>query len=137
MSRVVVLDNEAVQALGDAGHAKHARVVSHVQVVAQRKRRAAPIRVTTPTAVRVEAGWDRTEPRWAFANALRIGDDALDTPRANAAAAIRTSAGVSVPDAHLGAAILSTSSEQVTVVTGDPDDVRTVAGNRPVTIVAI
>ncbi len=137
MSRDVLLDNEPVQALGDPGHAKHARVVSHVQVVAQRKRRATPIRVITPTAVRVEAGWDRTAPRWAFANRLRIRDDALDTTRANAAAGVRNAAGVSVADAHLGAAILSTSSAQVTVITGDPDDVRKAAGTRPVTVVAI
>jgi hypothetical protein len=137
MSRVVLLDNEAVQALADPGHAKHARVLSHVQVVAHRMRRATPIRVITPTAVRVEAGWDRTPPKWAFANRLRISDNALDATLADVAAAIRNTAGVSVADAHLGATILSTSSEQVTVLTSDPDDVLTVAGTRAVTIVAI
>ena len=58
MSQVVLLDNEAVQALEDPTHPKHRRVVAQAQVVAQRKRRAASIEVVVPTAVRVEAGWD-------------------------------------------------------------------------------
>lgn len=137
MSRTVLLDNEAVQALRDTGHPKHRRVLSHVQVVAQRKRRAIEISVAVPTAVRVEAGWDRTASTWAFANRLRISDAALDTTQANIAAAIRNGARVSVADAHLGAVIRSTASEHVTVVTSDPGDVRTVAGTKAVTIVAI
>jgi hypothetical protein len=137
MSRVVVLDNEAVEALSDPHHAKHARVVSHLQVVTQRQRRAVPIRVITPTAVRVEAGWDRTAPRWAFANQLRISDDALDATRANVAAAIRNAAGVSVTDAHIGATIRSIVLDPVTVVTSDPDDILAVAGTTPVTVVSI
>ena len=137
MSRVVLLDNEAVQGLGDPNHAKHRRVVSHMQVVVQRKRRAEQIRVVVPTTVRVEAGWDRTAARWSFANRLRVHDDALDTSRANTAAAIREMTGVSVADAHLGAAIRAALAEQVTVLTSDPDDMRAVAGSTPVNIVAI
>ncbi len=62
MSQLVILDNEAVLALADPGHRKHRQVVSQAQVVADRKRRAAAIQVVVPTAVRVEAGWDRTSP---------------------------------------------------------------------------
>lgn len=50
MSRLVLLDNEAVQALGAVEHPKHRRVLSHVQVVAQRKRRAVPVEIEVPTA---------------------------------------------------------------------------------------
>jgi len=74
MSRIVVLDNEAVQALQNPAHPKHRRVVSLAQVVASRKRRAATVEVAVPTAVRVEAGWDRTSPEWVFPNRLRIAD---------------------------------------------------------------
>ena len=137
MTHLVLLDNEAVQALGDPDHPKHRRVLSHVQVVAQRKRRAVDISPEVPTTVRVEAGWDRTAPTWAFPNQLRIRDDDLNGSRANAAARIRTQVDVSVPDAHLGAVIRSSQSERVTVVTSDPTDVRAVAGSRAVIIVTI
>jgi predicted nucleic acid-binding protein len=137
MSRVVVLDNEAVQALQDPAHPKHRRVVSLAQVVASRKRRAATIEVVVPTAVRVEAGWDRTSPAWVFPNRLRIADVPLDAARASTAAAIRHRTGVSVADAHLGAVIQATSAAQITVVTSDPGDMRLVAGGRDITVVAI
>lgn len=137
MSRIVVLDNEAVQALKDQHHRKHRQVVSHVQVVADRKRRGLAIEVTVPTAVRVEAGWDRTSAAWAFPNRLRITDDSLDRPAADSAAAIRQRIGVSVADAHLGAVINAASAEEVTVVTSDPNDIRVLAEARPVAIVAI
>jgi len=137
MTRTVVLDNEAVQALGDTAHHKHRRVLSHVQVVAQRKRRAVDISVVVPTAVRVEAGWDRTAARWALSNRLRIGDQPLDTAQANTAAAIRSRSGVSGPDAHMGAVIRSAAPGQVTVLTSDRKDARAVAGTKGVTIVVI
>lgn len=137
MSHLVILDNEAVQALADPAHPKHRHVVSHVQVVASRKRRASTIQLVVPTAVRVEAGWDRTSPAWAFPNRLRIDDVALDRVHANIAAAIVARTAVSVADAHLGATIQSASAEQITVVTSDPSDMRLVAGGIAVTIVAI
>src|SRR6266581_9245682 len=79
MTHLVVLDCEAVQALREPGHSKHRRVVSHAQVVASRKRRAVAIQQVVPTAVRVEAGWDRTSPAWVLPNRLRIADSPLDT----------------------------------------------------------
>jgi hypothetical protein len=54
-SHLVLLDNEAVQALADPAHPKHPHVVSHVQVVASRKRRAMPITMAVPTAIRPRA----------------------------------------------------------------------------------
>ncbi len=107
MTHLVVLDCEAVQALRDPGHPKHRRVVSQAQVVASRKRRAAAIQLAVPTAVRVEAGWDRTSPAWAFPNRLRITDSPLDAASANTAAGIRDRTGVSVADSHMGTVIQS------------------------------
>jgi predicted nucleic acid-binding protein len=137
MTRLVVLANEAVQALADPTHRKHRQVVSHVQVVASRKRRAAAIEVVVPTAVRVEAGWDRTSPTWAFPNHLRISDIPLDAAYASTAAAIRSRTEVSVADAHLGAAIQSAPTGQITVVTSDPGDMRLVARDINITVAAI
>jgi predicted nucleic acid-binding protein len=137
MTRLVVLDNEAVQALADPAHRTHRRVVSYAQVVASRKRCAAAIEVVVPTAVRVEADWDRTSPAWAFLNRLRIDDLPLDTAHASTAAAIRSRTGVSVADAHLGAVIQSAPADQITVVTSDPADMRLVAGDRDITVAAI
>lgn len=137
MTRLVVLDNEAVQALADPTHRKHRQVVSHVQVVVSRKRRAAAIEVVVPTAVRVEAGWDRTSPTWAFPNHLRISDIHLDAAYASTAAAIRSRTGISVADAHLGAVIQSAPTDQITIVTSDPGDMRLVAGDINITVAAI
>jgi hypothetical protein len=137
MTHLVVLDCEAVQALRDPGHPKHQRVVSQAQVVATRKRRAAAIQMVVPTAVRVEAGWDRTSPAWVFPNRLRIADSPLDTASANIAAGIRDRTGVSVADSHMGTVIQSAPDGQITVVTSDPGDMRRVAGDKNVIVVAI
>jgi hypothetical protein len=137
MSQLVILDNEAVLALADPGHRKHRQVVSQAQVVADRKRRAAAIQLVVPTAVRVEAGWDRTSPAWAFPNRLRIADVPLDAAQASAAARIRQRTRVSVADAHIGAVIGSASADQITVVSSDPGDMRLVAGDIDVTVAAI
>src|SRR5690348_16502844 len=137
MTHLVVLDNEAVQALRDPGHPKHRHVVSQAQLVASRKRRAVAIQVVVPTAVRVEAGWDRTSPAWVFPNRLRIADSPLDTASANIAAGIRDRTGVSVADSHMGTVIQSASYDLITVVTSDPGDMRLVAGDKNVIVVAI
>ena len=135
--QLVLLDNEAVQALADPAHPKHRRVLSHAQVVAQRKRRAAPIRLAIPTTVRVEAGWDRSAAGWAFVNRLQVADVPLDTEHANTAADIRSRARVSVVDAHLGAVINATTADRVTVITSDPADMKVLAGATAITVVAI
>jgi predicted nucleic acid-binding protein len=128
MSHLIVLDNEAVQALSDPAHKKHGHVLSHVQaVVADRKGRGLPVTVVVPTAVRVEAGWDRTVPAWAFLNRLLIDDITLDGRNANIAASIRQGARVSVADAHIGAVIQAATATKVTVITSDPEDIRRVA----------
>ena len=80
--------------------------------------------MVVPTAVRVEAGWDRTSPAWAFPNRLRITDSALDTANANTAVGIRDRTGVSVADSHIGSVIQSAPYSQITVVTSDPGDMR-------------
>ena len=137
MTHLIILDNEAVQALASPAHRKHRQALAYVQVIASRKQRAAGIQAVVPTAVRVEAGWDRTSPAWALLNRLRITDSSLDSPAASTAAAIRSQAGVSVADAHIGAVIAAAVATRITVVTSDPADMRRMAGDKPVTIAAI
>jgi len=137
MTHLVVLDCEAVQALRDPGHPKHRHVVSHAQVVANRKRRAATIQMVVPTVVRAEAGWDRTSRAWVLPNRLRIADSPLDTASANTAASIRDRTGVSVADSHAGAVIQAAPHIQITVVTSDPGDMRLVAGDKNITVAVI
>ena len=137
MTHLVVLDNEAVQALSDPAHKKHVHVISHVRVVADRKSRGLSIRIVVPTAVRVEAGWDRNVPAWAFLNRLLIGDITLDGLSANIAASIRQDARVSVADAHIGAVIAAATAAKVTVITSDPEDIRRLAADKEVNVVSI
>ncbi len=136
--RAVVLDNEAVQALRDDGHPKHRQVLAHLVGIVARRRRGHEVSAVVPTSVRVEAGWDRTLPAAAALNRLRVVDQVLDTATANVAAAIADGlAGVSVADAHLGAAIRSLRYEDVVVLTSDPGDITRVAGDRPVRAVRV
>lgn len=136
--RTVVLDNEAVQALRSTTHPKHARVISHVQVVAHRKRKAIPLDVVAPTAVRVEAGWDRRAPVAALINHLRIADAPLDTTTANVAADVAERLHMSVADAHIGAVVRAVADHgRVAIITSDPDDIAAVTNPVPATIVSI
>jgi hypothetical protein len=137
MSRIVLLDNEAVQVLGDRTHRQHRRVLDQLQTAGIRTVRGFPVEVAVPTTVRVEAGWDRTSSAWAFVNQLPIADVPLGPKHADAAAGIRKRTGVSVADAHLGSAIQAAGSERVTVITSDPGDMRNLAEGRRVDVVAI
>ena len=137
MTRLLVLDNEAVQALASPNHPKNRRVLGYVELVERRKRRAIAISILAPTAVRVAAGWDRSSSQWAFINRLRIVDVVLDAACANKAAAILEQARVSVADAHIGATVQSAPDTNITVITSDPQDIRRIAEGRPVTVVAI
>lgn len=136
--RTIVLDNEAVQALATATHPKHRRVLAHLEGVATRRRRGQVVSAVVPTAVRVEAGWDRTDPAAALLNRSRITDHHLDGPGANTAASLVSSAVVSsVADAHIGAAVRAAPSEDVVVISSDPRDMAAACAPIPVRIVTI
>jgi predicted nucleic acid-binding protein len=137
VNRIILLDNEAVQALRDPAHRKHRRVMGGVLVTGTRAASAMTIQVAVPTAVRVEAGWDRTAAAWAFVNRLGIVDVPLDVSQADAAAGIAKRTRVSVADAHLGAVMQTTDADHITVLTSDPGDMRKVAEGRRVNVVAL
>lgn len=137
---LIVIDNEAVQALRSTAHPKHRTVMPYVRVVDSRRRRSpSNVAVEVPSTVRAEAGWDRTDPGWALANRFRVVDRALDESLGNVAAAIRSRLGpsVSVVDAHVGAVVQAADAERITVITSDPKDMAAVAEDTPVVIVAI
>jgi predicted nucleic acid-binding protein len=135
--RTVVLDNEAVGALRDPVHRKHRTVLAHLAGVLTRRRKGAATTVVVPTAVRVEAGWDRTAPPAAAINRLRITDAALDSGAADVAAQILTHTGDSVADAHIGAVVrsLAGAGADIVVLTSDPHDITRAAA--PVFVVPV
>ncbi len=136
MTQVILLDNEAVRALADPAHPKHRRAVGYAQLANQRKARAVDISIAVPSAVRVEAGWNHTRLRTGRSS-TGSGSPTSRSTRATptSAAAVRTRTGVSVADAHLGAAVRGAA--QVTVLTSDPGDMRLVAEGKPVGVVAL
>lgn len=138
MTRTVILDNEPVQALLSVAHGKHRKALAQVQVVATRKKKGVAMKVVVPTAVRAEAGWDRTAPAAAFINLLGILDVPLDRTSADIAASLAATHDVSVADAHVGATIgLLAGAGPITVLTSDPHDMRTVSGAADVVIVTL
>ena len=126
-ARTVVFDNEAIQALIDPANAKHRRVLAVVEAVAARNgRRSGSIRLVVPTAVRVEAGWDRRSAGAAVINRLRIDDAVLDRGAADQATRVRLALAVSVADAHLGATLDTTPGPHA-ILTSDPADMRRIS----------
>lgn len=126
-ARTVVLDNEAVQALTDPTHRKHRRVIAVVEAVAAKNmRRAGTVRLVVPTAIRVEAGWNRQAPGGTAINRLRIADEPLDAGAADRAAGVRSVLTISVADAHL-AATLAAAAGPHAVLTSDSVDLERIA----------
>ena len=124
-ARTLVLDNEAVQALLDPDHPKHQRALAVVEATLVRSRRTP---LVVPTAVRVEAGWDRRTPHAAPVNRLRVRHQGLDGDATDSAAALRTALRVSVADAHLGVVCAALNGPHA-VLTSDVADVRRLAAH--------
>lgn len=135
--RTVVLDNEAVQALASVSHPKHRSVVAHLDALTGRRRRGRIVEALVPTAVRVEAGWDRSDATAAPLNRFRVRDHALDPDTANVAASIHATTSTGVADAHVGAAVRRLASEEIVVLTSDPHDIAAVCSPANPTVVTI
>lgn len=133
--RAVVLDNEAVQALKDALHPKHRAVLAHLEGIVARRRRAAVVEAYVPTAVRVEAHWDRSAAAAAPINRFPVKDHALGSAAADLAAAIAARTGTSVADSHVGATVRALEADEIVVLGSDPDDMEAVC--EPVQIRAV
>lgn len=137
-ARTVILDNEAIQALADVSHRKHRRMLASLEVVASRNlRRAGSVRLVAPTAVRVEAGWDRRSsgPTVNLAR-LRADDAPLDSAAADRAAAIRNALALSVADAHIGA-VVQKAAGPIAVLTSDAGDIRRISDHLEIAVTVV
>ena len=124
-NRILVLDNEALQAVADRDHPKHTRMLAVLEARTERgDRRPGDVQVLTTTTVRVEALIDRRVPKTARLNRLRVLDVALDGARADRAATLRHQAGGAVADATVAEAAISAAGDgaDVTVYTADLSD---------------
>lgn len=133
--RTTILDCEAVDVLRDPYSSKHPKVLRQIQAAINRKARGNVIEIKVPTAIRVEAGWDRQRPDQAMINRFPAQDVALDALTTDIAARLHRDLSVSVADAHLGAAI-ATSTGPITVLTSDIEDLTKMTNhlNTPITI---
>jgi hypothetical protein len=128
--KTVVLDNEAVVALADVAHPKHQAVLALIEVTNQRRARNERLSVVVPTAVRVEAGWDRTDPAAAQLNRIsRAVDVDLDAAGANRCVGLRRLVPeASVVDATVALAAEAARLQPVTIITSDADDITRLVG---------
>jgi hypothetical protein len=133
----VVLDNEAVEALADVHHPKHMAVLAMVEVTNQRRSRNERLRVAVPTAVRVEAGWHRTDPAAAELNRVsRAADIILDATGANRCVRLRRLVPeASVVDVTVAQAAETAALQPVTIVTADAGDLTRLAGHLDIRVV--
>ncbi|MGQ0631760.1 MAG: hypothetical protein ACT4P1_12005 [Sporichthyaceae bacterium] len=133
----VLLDNEAVGALIGSWHPKHRQAVAAVEAaVFRNSHRPAGAAICVPTAVRVEAGWDRSDRRAAPLNRLKVTDIELTTALTNHAARLRDALGLSVADAHLGAALRATQGPH-TIITSDIEDMTRLAAHLDIPVTTI
>jgi hypothetical protein len=124
--RHLIVDNEAASALLSTKPADPKRAAVMVAIAAANGRRVAP------TAVRGEAGWDRTDPAAANANRLIPADDPLDSGAADRIVQLRSSVTqASVVDAAVAVAAerAAAAGGIVEILTSDLADLRSLAGH--------
>lgn len=124
-----VLDNEAVQALLNPHHPKHVRTAAALDMRNRRKRKGAvAAEILVPTAVRVEAGWDRSSQQAMLINRMTAARDVeLGPAAADRATQLRLIADVSVVDATVAQAAEAARKPAV-IVTSDAEDMTRLAG---------
>jgi predicted nucleic acid-binding protein len=135
MAEVFVFDSEMVSALADSRSKKHRTAMVAAKADMTWSKRS--VLLVVPSTVRVEAGWDRTAPRWARVNRLRIVDHHLDRASTDVAARLRAEHGVSPADAHIGAIAAEAGDDRVVVITSDPDDMAAVTAGTGARIVRL
>ena len=117
----VIVDTEAAAALLGNAPTKRRRVMKYIDATnGPRRRNPQATTILVPTTVRIEARWNRTDPKTANANRL-VGNDHA----ANTAARLADAHDVAPADAHIGA-IAAERPGDVAVLTSDPDDIAAV-----------
>jgi hypothetical protein len=128
----LILDCEAVQALKDPQHPKHARAADLLAANAIRGRRGAAttLRIVVPVAVRIEAGWDRSAAAAGNINRLtQAGDVPCLAVDANRGARLRADLPkLSVVDATIGV-VAASSPPPVRIMTSDVADMTELLGH--------
>lgn len=124
--RHLVLDTEAADALLASTPISPKRATVILAIA------AANGQLVVPTAVRGEAGWDRTDPVSADANRLIRADDVLDHMGADRVAQLRSV----VPDASVVDAAVAVAAERagrnggvVEILTSDVADLRNLSAS--------
>lgn len=135
MAVLTILDTEAVHVLATRGSNKQRRMAALVKF--GRTGRPSADLAVVPSTVRVEAGWDRTAPRWAAINRLGIVDHHLDRESTDVAARLRAEHGVSPADAHIGAIAHGRGDDRVVVITSDAGDIAAVTAGTGARIIRL
>jgi len=135
--RLVLLDNEAVQALMATGHPKQRRVLAHVAVVGARKKKAANIDLMVRPQCGSKRAGNRSSPGAPSSICL-----ASAMPRSTPEHPTRRRTGVRPRRfdrrrPHRCGGPPRPESDSVTILTSDPKDIGTVSGPRTVTIVRL
>lgn len=126
----LVLDNEALQALGDRRHAKHRVMLEKIAAVAYESRRGASVRVVTPTVVRVEALISRRASETATLGRFKVQDITLDSTRADRCVVLAAAATATAVDATVAEAAESEArTRRVSVYTSDVADLTRLVGH--------
>ena len=134
---IIVLDNEAIQALSNQSHPKHRRLLALIERYRQHLEQGSRVSLIVPTTVRVEAMINRQEPKASFVNRIVNQDHVLDSKYAYLAAELRNDFSfLSVADAHI-AAIAILSDTEVVIITSDVKNFRNSLSTENVNIVHI
>jgi predicted nucleic acid-binding protein len=134
---LLVLDNEAIQALSDHSHSKHRRMLAIIERFQSHLQRGSQATVTVPTTVRVEASINRQDPATSFVNRIVNNDHSLDSKTADQAANLRQQYPyLSVADAHI-AAIAVVDKRDIVIITSDTEDFEECLSGQNVNIIRI
>jgi predicted nucleic acid-binding protein len=134
---IIVLDNEAIQALSNQSHPKHRRLLALIERYRQHLEQGSRASLIVPTTVRVEAMINRQEPKASFVNRIVNQDHLLNSKYADRAVELRNDFSfLSVADAHI-AAIATLSDAEVVIITSDVKDFRNSLSTENVNIVHI
>jgi predicted nucleic acid-binding protein len=123
---LLILDNEAIQALSHHSHPKHRRMLAIIERFQSLLQRGFQATLIVPTTVRVEALINRQDPAASFVNRI-----------VNYAATLRQQFPIlSVVDAHI-AALALVDKRDIVLITSDTDDFENCLSSKDINIIRI
>jgi predicted nucleic acid-binding protein len=134
---LLILDNEAIQALSHHSHPKHRRMLAIIERFQSLLQRGFQATLIVPTTVRVEALINRQDPAASFVNRIANYDHSLDNLTADHAATLRQQFPfLSVVDAHI-AALALVDKRDIVLITSDTDDFENCLSSKDINIIRI